>query len=583
MKKNIYISAAIFSVLTANAQEDPAKPIGTQEVEVTSSYRPKVQDAFKINDNPLIEDQEVSEKRTVKYNIFSFPVESTFTPEKGEAATVDKDSVANYLNNYALLGYGNYNTLLAELGVVESIGKNMYLGGLIKHRSSGGGIDNVPVDDKYSRSQLDILLGNKSDRSDWNIKFGTELSTYNWYGFPIDYIDLSTVDFNALDVQQKYQNLNIGGNFNFYNGPIENIETKYIYFWDQFDSKESRFYFKPKFNLEFPNQTVHVNLIADYVNTQFSDDRINNQDHQFSYLILAGEPSVKFLKDNYSVELGAGIGYINGDAKGEKDNSVLVYPKIKANIDLVPDIVLAYMGADGGVVQNSYHQFSIDNPYISPDLELMPTKVNFDIYAGLKGKLYHNISYNIKGSYKSEDQKALFTPNVFNHSLASREGYEYGNSYRVIYDQVKTFSGFGELTFDFEDVNIDLYGQYNAYSLDKSVVAYNLPEATFGLKAHVNITPKVFAGAHLYYVSQREDIVQELSAANLLTNHEVLLESYADLNLNLGYKPNDYWTVFLKAHNIFNQDYKFVTNYQVQGFQLLAGLMYKFDLKKHNN
>src|SRR5690606_33627363 len=154
----------------------------------------------------------------------------------------------------------------------------------------------------------------------------------------------------------------------------------------------------------------------------------------------------------YSVELGAGIGYINGDVKGDKDNSVLVYPKIKANIDLVPDIVLAYMGADGGVVQNSYHQFSIDNPYISPDLELMPTKVNFDIYAGLKGKLYHNISYNIKGSYKSEDQKALFTPNVFNHSLASREReeYEYGNSYRVIYDQVKTFSGFGELTFDFE-------------------------------------------------------------------------------------------------------------------------------------
>src|SRR5690606_19577007 len=139
------------------------------------------------------------------------------------------------------------------------------------------------------------------------------------------------------------------------------------------------------------------------------------------------------------------------------------------------------------------------------------------------------------------------------------------------------------LTFDFEDVNIDLYGQYNAYSLDKSVVAYNLPKATFGLKAHVNITPKVFAGAHLYYVSQRVDIVQELSAANLLTNHEVLLESYADLNLNLSYKPNDYCTVFIKAHNIFNHDYKFVTNYQVQGFQLLAGLMYKFDLKKNNN
>lgn len=583
MNKKLYIAAAVLTSVIAQAQVDKDKTIGTEEVSITSSYKPTVQDAFKINDNPLVDDQEVSEKKKISYNIFSFPVASTFQPDKGEAAGVDQDTLPNYLNNYALLGYGNFNTLRAELGIVENVGKNSYVGGIIQHRSSGGGIEGVPVDDGYSRSKLDLIFGNKTETTDWNLMFGANTSKYNWYGIQKELVGLPEANYNNIDVTQKYQDVHVGGQVAFYKGALESIDTKYTYFWDDLSSKESRFYFKPKFNLEFPKQTVHINAIVDYVNTQFSDDRVFNQDHQYNYLVLAAEPSIKFFKDNYSVELGAGVGYINGNAQGESDNSVVVYPKIKANVDLVPDIVQAYMGADGGVKQNSYQQLTDENPFVAPTLELMPTKTNYDVYAGVKGKLYHNVSYNVKASYKAEDQKALYTLNTINEYKVSPLDYEYGNAFDVRYDLVKTLTGFGELTFDLKNVDINVYGEYNSYTLDTESVAYNMPEARVGVKVHVDFTPKVFAGMHLYYVGQREDEVRVFNATTQnITRTPVELESFTDFNVNVGYRPNEQWTIFLNGNNLFNQNYQRFANYKVQGLQVLGGVMYKFDFKKKN-
>ena len=123
MKKYLYsitIMTAFFAN-QANAQDDKDKKttVGTEVINVTSEYQATLNDAFKINDNPLIDDQDINQKKEVKYTIFSVPVASTFAPAKGEAAAVDNDSLAHFYNNYALFSYGNFNTIRGELGIVE--------------------------------------------------------------------------------------------------------------------------------------------------------------------------------------------------------------------------------------------------------------------------------------------------------------------------------------------------------------------------------------------------------------------------------------------------------------------------------
>src|SRR5690606_11871116 len=408
--------------------------VGTEVVNVTSEYQATLNDAFKINDNPLIEDEDINQKKDVKYTIFSVPVASTFSPAKGEAGKVDNDSLTNFYNNYALLGYGNFNSIRGELGIVENIGSNnMYVGGFLKHISSGGGIDGVELDDSFSKSNLDFTLGQRNENGQWNTQFGAMTTKYNWYGTPSDFY-ISNFNFNLVDPLQKYNNVHIGGSYESYIGAFEKADVSYKYFWDEFDSKESRFIFAPKFNIELPNNTVHVNLEADYLNTQFANNGIDNVVDKYNYLNLSVNPSIKFFDANYSVEVGAGLTYVLGKENSVEDNSLVVYPMVKANFNLVPNIVQAYFGAVGGVKQNSYADLAEENPFVAPSLTLKPTKTNYDFYAGLKGKLYHNLSYNVRANYKVEDDKAMFTINQYDINLQNKQGYQYGNSFGLIYD-----------------------------------------------------------------------------------------------------------------------------------------------------
>ncbi len=567
---------AAFYANQANAQDDKNKnnnTVGTEVVNVTSEYQATLNDAFKINDNPLIEDEDINQKKEVKYTIFSVPVASTFAPAKGEAAAVDNDSLANFYNNYALLGYGNFNTIRGELGIVEQIGpKNMYIGGLFKHLSSDGdkNLDGVELENSYSKSNLDFTLGQHNENNQWSAQFGAMMSKYNWYGTPSDFY-VSNFNFDMVDPLQKYGDVHVGASYENYTGAFEKADVSYKYFWDDYSSKESRFIFAPKFNVELPEQTVHINFEADYLNTQFANNGIDNNQDKYSYLNLSVNPSIKFFDTDYSVELGAGLTYSLGKIKGVEDNALVIYPMVKANFNLVPDIVQAYVGAVGGVKQNSYADLAEENPFVAPSLELRPTQTKFDLYAGMKGKLYHNLSYNVRVNCKTEDDKAMFTINQYDINQPNKQGYQYGNSFGLIYDKVNTLSLFGELNFDFSDkAKIGISGEYNNYSVEDYENAFHLPQGNINLNVLYNFTNQWFANADLGYVGQR----YEFGGG---TVNDLKLGDYYDLNLTVGYRPTAQWTVFLKGINLANENYYRFNQYRVQGLQILGGAMYKFD------
>ena len=580
MKMKIYISSAfaIMFGLTMQAQEKnkPKDTINTEEVRVVKSNEATVFDAFKIKDNPEIGDED-NVKQVIKYSIYSFPVASTFSPEKGQAANVDQDSIPTFFNNYALLGYGNYNTIRGELGIAEKVSEDIYVAGMLNHISSQGGIASVLVDDNYSKSNLDFNIGSKKIDYDWNVNLGVSQNNFNWYGLPSDSFKFSPTDYDNRDFGQKYNDAHIGAKFENLNGIFRGVDFGYKYFWDDYDSKESHFKINPKFDVEIEDTKINLGIFVDYLNTEFADPIASGKNNKYSYFIAGFEPSVRFVSDDYSVQLGFGMANISGTANESKDNSFVVYPKVKANYDLVKNIVIAYAGAEGSVTNNSYANFVSQNPFVSPDLRLKPTQQQFNIYAGLKGKLYHNISYNIRASYISEEDKAMFVNNPIVLDLLNSQVYQYGNSFSVIYDKVETFNVFGELNLNFSsEVTIDLSGEVNSYSAKNSSI-FNLPEAKVGAKLNVNFTDQWFGGLSMYYIGQRTDLGYVTNGSGAVERANVKVDSFVDFNLNIGYKATDHWTVFARGNNLFNQSYQNWNNYKVQGTQVLVGAMYKFN------
>lgn len=88
--KTIIFTSIFLSCQAVLAQENDK--LGTEVVNVVKPYTAAVSDAFKVKETPVIEDEVNTQKEPIKYQVFSFPVASTFTPAKGKAATVEKEA-----------------------------------------------------------------------------------------------------------------------------------------------------------------------------------------------------------------------------------------------------------------------------------------------------------------------------------------------------------------------------------------------------------------------------------------------------------------------------------------------------------
>jgi hypothetical protein len=571
MKQVKYIAAILFVTQIAFAQKKDEN-IGTEVVNVVKPYTPTISDAFKVKETPSLDDEETQKKENIKYTIFSFPVASTFAPAKGKAAGVDKSPQEKIFSNYLTLAAGNYGTVNAELFVTENVSNTDYFGGMLRHSSSQGGIDGLVLDDKSMNTTLDLTYGSSTNTMNWNADFGYQHQMYNWYGFYPGTITPETLA--TIDEQQTYHTLYIGGRLGLKN-VLKESSVKFTRFWDAFGSAENRFVAKPSLEFDIVEQKIKADFVLDYISGSFDKNIVGNAGIKYGFTNVGFQPSIKIQKDDLTVN--AGVGFFYSAAQEQGESKFFIYPQVTGSYRVVGDLMIFYAGLEGGLKQNSYRDFAQENFFVSPTLLVAPTDQQYDIYVGLKGKLANSVSYNIRGSYVNEDNRALFKSNGY-EELVGFEGYQYGNSFNVVYDKLKTVSFFGELRADFsKNVAFGINGTFSSYSTDVENEAWNLPALKIGTNLDVNITQKWYAGANLFFVGERKDFAHFASLTQPTFDTEVTLDSYFDLNAHIGYKHSERLTFFLKGNNLANQDYQRWLNYPVQGLQVLGGANYKFD------
>ncbi|MFV8359259.1 TonB-dependent receptor [Flavobacterium sp. LS1P3] len=554
--------------------------IGTETVNVVKPYTPKISDAFKVKEIPELDDEGNAKKETIKYTIFSFPVASTFTPSKGKAEGVEKEKKAHLFKNYATFGVGNYGTFIGELFVNQDINNTDYVGGMFRHHSSEGGIQNVALEDGFYDTSLDLMYGSNQKDVSWNLDLGYQNQIYNWYGLPENFGSTLTPQdrvtlINGINPQQIYGTISLGGNVAFNESILNKASLKYNHFSDASGSSENRFYAKPTVEFDVMESAVKTNIIVDYVGGSFKKNysNTNTERVKYGFTNFGIAPSFVMQEDDWTLNIGAGLFYSLDNVNS--NNKFLVYPQFNASYKVVGDLMIFYAGAEGNLEQNSYIDFVNENPFLSPTLNIAPTDKQYDIFAGLKGKLTNTVSYNIKASYANERNKALFRSNDYAEN-AGNEDYAFGNSFQVVYDDMKTLRFYGELKADFSSaVSFGINGTFSSYTNDFQQEAWNMPTIKINSNLDFNITEKWFAGANVFYVGERKDFqINTDFAANAAP---VTLKSYFDVNANVGFKYSDRLTAFARVNNITNNAYQKWLNYPVQGFQVILGVNYKFD------
>lgn len=573
------LSLLLITLSFSGFAQEEEENIGTEVVNIVKPYTPTISDAFKVKETPVLSDSVNTQKKNVQYQIFSVPVASTFTPAKGKAATVEKAKPIKLYDNYATLGFGNYTSILGELYSNFQISRTDNAGFFFRHNSSQGGIDGIRLENKYYNTQLDGNYTSRQRDVSYRLDAGVKHQLFNWYGLNETY-DTADDEFIAgLDVQQTYFSGNVGGSIAVDDSFFEKIAANVRFLSDAFGSSEFNVTAKPEFSFPLTSFTLKVDGEVDYLSGSFEKQYIDIGLGGINYSQLnAGiTPSLVYLQEDLTLSLG--VTAMAGLDLENSETDFFIYPQINASYRLVEEFITVYGGAEGGLTQNSYYDFKEENPYVSPTLFVAPTSQLYNGFGGIKGKITNAVGYNLRASYGKEDNKALFKNNPDVQSDTSMtEGYGYGNSFQVVYDAINTLSIFGELKVDVsEKFSLGVNAEFFSYNTDVEQEAWNLPELKATLFSNFSITEKIYGGASLFYVGERQDSFFKTGIFSNTPPTTVTLDAYLDANVHVGYRVDERLSIFAKGSNLLSDNYERWFNYPVQGIQGLLGATYKFD------
>ncbi len=580
IQKIIFIPCLLFSIaICAQNTEQKNDTLDTEVITIIKPYTPTIRDAFKVKATPTLKDSVNTAKKKVTYGIFSVPVASTFTPAKGNAATLKKRPKAKLYENYATLGFGSFTGVLAEFYSNIQLSRTQDFGVLLNHNSSQGGIDNVPVDDFFYDTRLNLNYGTSEKDLSWRTDLDVQHQVFNWYGISdVAFANPESIDFSVFDPTHSYITASLSGNLSTNDSFFEEGDASIRFLSDSESSTELRALAKPTIQFPIAGEQISLTGIVDYLDGSFENGLRGTAGTDYSFLNIGVQPGLVILRDDLTLNLGL-TAYTSLDT-ANSETDFFIYPKITASYNVVSDYFIAYGGLVGDLIQNTYYDTVQENPFVSPTLFLQPTNRQFEGYAGIKGKLSNAISYNLRASFTTENDRALQRLNDFEvlSVQTTRPVFENGNSFGLVYDDLSTLSAFGEINIDVNsNFKLKINGQFNNYSTDDEIEAWNLPNFTASVFGDYQINKKWFAGANVFVVGQRLDRLGAIDPVDIFETTTVTLDSYVDANVQVGYRINDRLSAFARVNNVLNSDYQRFLNFQVQGLQGLAGATYRFD------
>ena len=586
MKKSINLLFFLFAgVLLAQETSQAKDSVKTEVINVVTSFAPKITDAFKIKKKPVIELSQKVEKKALDYKIISVPVASTFVPKSGTLKPINLGKRERLFDNYFSLGFGNNFNPYLETYFHKTHDYDSEYKVNLRFNLNLNPVD-TELSSTFYEADANLFYKHIGRYFDWKVGFDAERNQFNWYGLPANIIFQENV-INYIDPKQLYKNYKVYGGLEFEESYIKNSNIALGYFSDDYSNDEVSAEFDIAF--AFPtgrfginSEDLNIDVGAEYLAGGFNNIKnpITSEITSTSYGFLNAylHPYYEFNLYNFDVRIGA-KGYFTLDTENSI-NEFLPYPDVNISYPIIKQHANLYVGAIGDLINNSYQNFANLNPYVAPNLLVTQTNQVYNAFAGLKGIVNRNINYNVKASFSDEKNKPLFLINQSESNglltglinSAPFNNYEFGNSFSVVYDDIKTLTFAGEAEYDYsKQLSLGVNFAYNLYTLTNQDEAWGLPQINGDIFG-VYKKEKWYAGANIYYVGNRK--------GQLYLDDETIIydiPNYVDINLNGGYHFDALFSAFLKVNNALNSSYQRHQNFNTQGIQVMAGIIWKFD------
>jgi hypothetical protein len=548
--KNLGDEAATINTDTTRGGNNNKNATLSEQVIVTTAYKPVLADAVKIRRNPTLEDT-LPYKAPLMYNTLDKRLELNSEIRQLDAMKMPAARDTDYKNNYVKVAAGSLKTLYGEAYFNNGPDAALQVGGYVKHFSQSG---NDFYNQKYRTDEASIFGKSVGDVVSLNGRISYKNEGVNYYGFdpanPLPYLNAASQHFSIISAEgellKNYKD--VPNDFTYA------LKLNGYAYSDAFQAKENNLVLSG-----FLNETVNqfyagLSASLDLSNQKDSLINLNNS-------LVRINPYLKFQGDAYKVDAGINIVKEFGDF-----SSVYIFPAAKAELQVIPKYVRLFAEVKGDVNRASFYDYAMANPFIGQNIAIKNSVDRLDLAAGIKGTLAPGLSFKVDVYRNSVKNLPLFV-STFD---ANQKNYRFG----VIYDngnaQINGFNG--ELDFKPGDA-FNFYGrvEFKDYKLASEQEAWNLPKFKLTEGAELHLADKLIINAALVVKGTTRDRI-----ITGTTIKDVTIDPYADINGGVEYRITNKISIFGQVNNLLNKKYQTWLYYQNYGINVFGGAKFSF-------
>ena len=509
---------------------------------ITSTFKPFLRSASKLNftaSMPMLD----TNKLNLAYSIPAQNLIFTYQPVpiKPIAYTNSVNTtIAN--SNYIKLGFGNYAKPYAETGLSFGSNKTTLFTVLAKYHQAKGSI----LFQESTQAQVNLNADfNTIKNHDLVASFLYKLTAQNKYGTNPNFVfnkDQLKQNFNTAEAAFQ---LHSKASSEF--GITYHPKLKASLFFDDKQANEASIILEAPIEKYISKKiSLGVGILADLSFYKNNNTSISNN-------VFAIQPKIQFTNQDLMIRLGVQPTWNNTELE--------LLPDIAAEYFLAKEKFIVLGGIKSWIQKNTFQSMASINPYIDQPTMFLNTKTN-EIFAGLKGAVGKHFSFAGKLSFIKTTNQVLFANDTANNK---------SQNFNILYEpNLKSIKISGEIS----------YTDKEKFSLVTGVVftqftAQEKHEKAFG------ILPFEINSSVRYHVLKDVVLKSDLfiwDGAHYRVKNNITGKSKMVLDLNIGaeVKVLKNTNFYLDLNNLFNTEYQRWNQYNVFGFNVVAGVVYSF-------
>jgi hypothetical protein len=528
----------LFSAARLTAQVEPGK---RQTIDITSSFKPVLRNAAKLNFNATVPLRD-SSRPVLDYAVPAQNLLPGLQPVALNPLAMVTDTGSQWNNSsFVKAGFGNLSTPFLQAGL--SLGNEQtHFNVFADYISSNG---KIKYQDYAKTNLKGQLIKKLSDNLEGQGAIGIRQHTYYQYGY-----DQALYTFEKSDLRRRYSAVTAEAG-------VRNLNPT-----------DYGLTYQPKINLAF-----------------FNDNKRNNETNA-----ILDIPLTKKIGQPFGLELGfkADLTRYQPDTADAIRNNLYTVPvalvvntpnlKLKAGLTpswdnnsfhLLPNFLVDFpVAQEKWIIQagwisyynkGTYQNFSTVNPYMAPPVDLRNTRM-VERYAGFKGVLFQKFTYNAKIGGVVFHQAPLFVNDQTS-----------GKSFEIIYEEkLEAVQIQAELGF-IRGEDFSIQAGFNWYSFNKQETedrAWGMIPLELKGRLRWKVMKDLWLTSDLFMWDG--PLYKKKNGADDRLNGSI------DLNAGLEFRISPRLFLWTQFNNITNSKYQRWNQYESYGFNMLGGVRYVF-------